>query len=65
MKDQAKSLYHVISDSRLIMVQIDLLLVCSARFAVAAIGYVAALLLVKIEKAFVSLGGRQQRQVGI
>jgi hypothetical protein len=35
------------------MVQINLLLGCSAGFAVAAIGYVAALLLVKIEKAFV------------
>jgi hypothetical protein len=37
----------------LITVQIDLLLGCSAGFAVSAIGYVAALLLVKIEKAFV------------
>jgi hypothetical protein len=37
----------------LITVQIDLLLGCFARFAVASIGYVAALLLVKIEKAFV------------
>jgi hypothetical protein len=35
------------------IVQIDLLLGCSAGFAVAAIGYVAALLLVKIEKAFI------------
>jgi hypothetical protein len=34
-------------------VQISLLLGCSARFAVAAIGYVAALLLDKIEKAFI------------
>jgi hypothetical protein len=39
----------------LITVQIDLLLGCSTRFAVAAIGYVAALLLVKIEKASVRL----------
>jgi hypothetical protein len=33
--------------------QIDLLIGCSARFAMTAVGYVAALLLDKIEKAFV------------
>ena len=53
MKDRANPRIIWYQCARLITVQIDLLLGCSARFAVAAIGYVAALLLVKIEKAFV------------
>jgi hypothetical protein len=49
-KQSLSSWYH---SSRLITVQIDLLIGCSARFAMTAVGYVAALLFDKIEKAFI------------
>ena len=50
MKDRENNPHHVVSDSRLITVQIALLLGCFCSVAVATIGYVAAILLVQIEE---------------
>ena len=50
VKDRANNSHHVVSDSRLITVQIDELFGEFVSVEVATIGYVAAILLVQIEE---------------
>ena len=50
VKDRDNNSHHVVSDSRLITVQIDVLFAEFVSVEVATIGYVAAILLVQIEE---------------